>query len=118
MRVFLLGLAIFVTTFLPPHSLAQDAAYLDGIIDCGEWVSARKAGRRALGFELYLLGMPNGMSFGGRSGVMTEFWRANGIAISRESVFLWMDNYCVANPLEQMNGGAIKLFRERTDPKR
>ena len=50
------------------------------------------------------------MSMG--SGV--DFWGIKG-GLSREQVFLWMDNYCRTEPLNNVVQGAVKLMHERTD---
>ena len=31
---------------------------------------------------------------------------------SAEQAYLWMDNYCRANPLNDVGAGAVKLYRE------
>jgi len=48
-------------------------------------------------------------------GKREEFWRAGGkLGPSRESVYLWVDNYCRANPFNELVTGAHALFDERT----
>jgi hypothetical protein len=79
-------------------------------LDCGQWIEARKnSGSSAL--ELYILGLLNGLSLG--TGV--EFWRSGGQSKpSREAIYLWIDNYCTANPLEDVFEAAIALYIERS----
>ena len=84
---------------------AQQRLILEGAVDCGVWVEARKADQ-ASNLESHLLGLLNGMSVG--RGV--EFWMAGGIKISRAQVFLWMDNYCTSHPLETPTIGAVVLM--------
>ena len=52
----------------------------------------------------------NGLALGLRS----EFWRADGNKISRESVFVWMDGYCREHPLQGVITGAFVLYGERS----
>ena len=90
----------------------SEGFYLQGAdTDCGDWVKARKADRSSI-LEAFVVGTLNGMALGGKR----ELWRAAGDKVSDESVFLWMDNYCNANPLSKVVTGIVALFRERTGP--
>jgi hypothetical protein len=82
---------------------------IEGSVDCGMWAKARKETRSDY-FEHWLLGTLNGLSLA--SGI--EFWQAGGIGVSREQVFLWMDNYCQKHPLSQIVAGSVSLLNERT----
>jgi hypothetical protein len=82
---------------------------LEGMVDCGNWVAARTV-QRATALEHYLLGLLNGTVMG--SGI--EFWWARDSRVSREQVFLWMDNYCQRTPLSDLIVGAQDLVNERT----
>ncbi len=82
---------------------------IEGSINCGDWVKARKS-LRASNFEHYFLGFINGISLG--SGV--EFWDATGSKLSREQIYLWMDNYCTKNPLRNVVTGTVDLINEHT----
>jgi hypothetical protein len=83
---------------------------LEGSVNCADWIKARTQDRAEY-LEHYLLGLLNGLALG--SGV--DFWRAGGIRVSRQQVFLWMDNYCRSKPLSDPLMGAIDLINERTD---
>jgi hypothetical protein len=76
--------------------------------DCGLWVAARKKDR-ADALENWLIGTLDGMAIG----TDKDFWRKGG-QVSREAVFLWMDNYCQSHPLNSVISGTDTLFRERT----
>ena len=44
-----------------------------------------------------------------------DFWGQPGSnALDSASVYLWMDNYCRANPLKDIADGGELLFQERT----
>ena len=82
---------------------------IEGIADCGVWVQSRTA-RLSQSLEHYLVGLLNGMVMG--SGL--NFWRSGG-PVSREQVYLWMDNFCRNQPLNNLIGGAVRLVNERTN---
>jgi hypothetical protein len=101
---------ISVVTLLLNASIGNTQGIVtEGRLDCGLWVKAR-SDRRAETLEHYFLGLMNGLAVGTR----VEFWRADGQKISREQVYLWMDNYCRQTPLSSVIEGAIKLMNERT----
>lgn len=62
-------------------------------IDCGHWVSARNTGSPV--YETYLIGLLDGWVVT----LQIDFWRTPSPA-SREAIFLWMDNWCRANPAQ------------------
>lgn len=89
-------------------SLAAGIA-VEGDVDCGIWVKARTEGQSAI-LEGYVLGLMNGLALASQ----IEFWQATGVPVGREQVFLWMDNYCRANPLSRTAVGAVALMIEHT----
>jgi hypothetical protein len=88
---------------------AAQGVVMEGTLDCGMWVKARNH-RTADNLEHYLVGLLNGMVLGSA----IEFWRAGGTKVSREQIFLWMDNYCRSTPLSDVIVGAVALMNERT----
>lgn len=89
---------------------AHSQVSIEGSVsDCGQWVAARKTDR-AMAFEHYALGILAGMSMATNK----EFWRAKGTNVSREAVYLWIDNYCQSHPLDSIVTGVNALFRERS----
>ncbi len=87
------------------------AVTIRGMTGCGEWVKERKEARaRAWQSEQWLMGYLSGAS----AGLGVEFWKKGGNTLDSESVFLWMDNYCRANPLKDTQDGANTLFLEHT----
>ncbi|MDP1673023.1 MAG: hypothetical protein Q8L65_07885 [Burkholderiales bacterium] len=82
-----------------------------GPTNCGGWVKDRKEGKGlAWQREAWLAGYLSGLAIG--TGI--EFWNKGGNLLSPESVFLWMDNYCQANPLKNTFDGGLDLFHEHT----
>ncbi len=91
------------------QSYAQAQVHIEGALtDCGDWIQARQQNRSVV-LESYIIGYLGGFS----SGSHREFWSADGRNISREAVYLWMDNYCRSNPLNVILTGVHTLFNER-----
>ena len=97
-----------VVSLLCSETLFAQGITLEGSIDCGLWVQARTE-HHAEALEHYVIGFLNGLAVAAR----IDFWRA-GPRISREQVYLWMDNYCRNTPLSGPIQGAIALINERT----
>jgi len=80
-----------------------------GTPDCGKWISQPTPARKG-----WLLGYLSGLNGG-----FVEVARLKGDPLSElqsaEQAFLWMDNYCRANPLQNVSDGAITLFIELID---
>lgn len=93
---------------VPTSTQAAEGIFIEGTLDCGQWLEARAA-RRSQILEGYLIGFFNGMALG----TNTNFWDAGGIRISREQVFFWMDKYCREAPLSHVITGASRLHAER-----
>lgn len=99
---------IFVFIMLMSSPSIAQGIYIEGTMDCGEWVQSRER-QRSIAYETYLVGLINGLALGRK----VEFWNAKGIVMSREQAYLWMDNYCKSNPLSQPTAGVFQLFEER-----
>ena len=90
------------------------AVGIRGSSSCGVWVTDRnKNDMAALRNEAWLVGFLSGQAFWSNK----EFWGGKD-RLDNESVFLWMDNYCRANPLKTIADGADILFEERTKGKK
>jgi hypothetical protein len=110
LRRSLTALAAAVLAISAPIATAtQPFITIEGQVDCGQWIKGETEGL-ALALEHYLIGLLNGMVMGAR----IEFWHAGGVAVSREQVFLWMDNYCRREPFSDPVAGATVLMKERT----
>ncbi len=114
LRIMLVGMALVLFAEMAL------AVQVRGSRSCGIWVKDREEGRRT-GRRLdstlnstWLVGYFSGVAFGAGK----EFWgKPNANSLDKESVFLWMDNYCRANPLKDIDDGAVELFLERTRAK-
>ena len=79
-----------------------------GALPCGEWVEQRTRGdhNMALAWVMGFMSSYNHYTYNGskKNGTFGD--------INHNSIALWMDNYCKANPLESVYGGSVKLIEE------
>jgi len=101
---------LLIALLICANSTYAQLLWIEGVVDCGKWSSARKA-NSAQYMEHVLLGTINGMSLG----VGIEIWAGtDGNKVSREQLYLWIDGWCQKNPLENINSGAWYFANERT----
>jgi hypothetical protein len=106
-------LALCALTWTGTSFAAQQNPVSIGAYDCGEWVSWRALptehmARNAV--ENWVTGYLNGLA----QGTKLEFWDADGRRISLDAAYLWIDNYCRKNPLDELSTALSELFCERT----
>ncbi len=78
---------------------------------CGQWIKAREGkGFDANVVESWVNGYLSGLAIGTRA----EFWNKGGNSLDKESAYLWIDNYCRANPLKGTDDAGGALFKEHT----
>lgn len=98
LTIFALCCALASTT-----ALAQGGPVIFGDFDCGGWVKANSPTSRT-----WLLGYLSGVNFKAATKSTDPLDKIN----SADQIFLWMDNYCRANPLKTVQAGANELYRE------
>ena len=114
LRIAIVGVALVL------FSEVTLAVNVRGSISCGIWVEERQKEARgeyvgSLVNRAWLIGFLSGQAVESDK----EFWGKQNVNIlDVESVFLWMDNYCRANPLKGVGDGADTLFTERTKGKK
>lgn len=96
--------------FLAVNSIYAQGVAVQGHLDCGRWLEARK-NSNSKHFEHYLLGFVNGLALGR----MVDIWNAKGTTISNEQLYYWMDNYCNKNPLNSAITGSFDFANEMTN---
>ncbi len=96
--------------FLNLNLSHAQSIYVQGTINCGLWLEARK-NNNSVHFEHYVLGFVNGLALGRN----VDIWRAKGMEISNEQLYYWMDNYCKNNPLKGVVIGAFDFANEMTN---
>jgi hypothetical protein len=87
------------------HVSICEAFTVRGASSCGDWVAEReKKSIGTFGNESWLVGYLSGIA----TVTNTSFFKGTDNA----SLFLWMDNYCKANPLSDISDGGSKLYLE------
>jgi hypothetical protein len=92
-------LCVFATSLVQSASGQQ----IIGEPDCGQWVSRKREPDKA-----WLLGYLSGAN-SWQVATKADLLKQIG---SAEQIFLWMDNYCKANPLSFLGDGGNKLIVE------
>ena len=96
--------------------LASDVGFAErytifGEPDCGEWVKQQNATHKA-----WLLGFLTGLSAMDAADRAAAHQTVKHDALdhlnSADQAFVWMDNYCRANPLQGVAKGATQLYIE------
>lgn len=106
----LLGCLTVAAVLLSPHAQAYT---LFGGPDCGKWVNTPSAQ-----YKTWLMGFMSGQNaqhVGYRDVIKDPYFQAKDPldqVSSAEQLFLWMDNYCRANPLKTVADGGVALFAE------
>ncbi len=73
--------------------------------DCGQWIKEDKEYQKALS-QTWLLGYMTGLNLADTQG------RDSLRKVSAQQIFLWMDNFCKARPLENVSDGGHDLMAE------
>jgi hypothetical protein len=96
-------------------STTVEAATIFGGYDCGQWVNRPRG--RAHPAESWLVGYLSGRSVGHAllGGSPKDPLDALN---SADQAYVWMDNFCKANPLRRLDGAADELFAELIAKKR
>ena len=104
---------ILMTLIFSQGALAQ--IIIKGATSCGTWVE-EEAKHKAPGQYIntsrtWLVGYLSGLAVASDK----NFWGRQGVnLLDNASAYLWIDNYCRANPLKSIDDGGIALFLERT----
>lgn len=111
LRIVLVGMVMML------FSETASAVWIRGGVSCGAWIEAREKEKKgdesdSWTARRWLVGFLSGLAYGENK----EFWGPPS-SLGTETVFLWMDNYCQANRLNDIGDGAEKLFDERTRKK-
>lgn len=76
---------------------------------CGQWVSEKGTWEGA-GSNRWLLGFLSGLAAGGGKDILR--------GVDNESIYLWVDNYCRANPLRGIDEAGWELYSTLVKQKR
>lgn len=93
-----MAMAVLVT------SGAAHAQVSFGDYDCGQWFTAA----RRPPAQAWLMGYLSGMNEANAGTAKEVLHKLN----SADQAFLWVDNYCKANPLQSVSDAAKALYKE------
>lgn len=74
-----------------------------GFRSCGKWISERAASDSSYA-TTWLVGYMSGIAMGAEIDILA--------GTDNQSIYLWMDNYCRANPLKDTSDGGVELTIE------
>ena len=83
---------------------------IKGSASCGEWIQYRsptsgtEGGWRTLVSQSWLMGYLSGLAVGRNKNFMQN--------TDAQSIYLWMDNFCNSNPLDNLDTGGYVLADE------
>jgi hypothetical protein len=97
-------LTVLIAMMLSTSAMTQTLRTL-GAYDCGEWVAREKNRFSEDRANTWLAGFMTGLNFDGKG-------RDSLRKVSAEQIYLWMDNYCKANPLSTTVTGGQLLMNE------
>ena len=100
-------LLFFIFTDL---AFAQNVIALKGLLPCDKWLSARQMSTADY-YETAIQGFINGIA----TATNIEIWNANGVRMSDEQAYLYIDNYCRKFPLEDAWRAGWALANEKTN---
>mgnify|MGYP000073642122 CR=1 FL=1 len=103
-RIICIGLSLAL--LIPVTAVAKYTIYGVGSASCGEWVTDRKNGDWYSKGQ-WMLGVISAVGY----------YDVYDLKETDSQAFaVWLDNYCQANPLNQINEGVYDLVRELAIP--
>lgn len=97
-------LTALLTVLLSSPAFTQPVVTI-GAADCGQWIARKGNNFTDIRTNSWLMGFMTGLNFDGRGKNLLS-------KVSAEQIFLWMDNYCKANPLDTVVKGGQILMEE------
>jgi hypothetical protein len=98
-------ITILIATALSNPTFAAPTTTF-GVSDCGKWIKEPSEARKG-----WVLGFLSGLN------AIEAYKNSLSKVSSGEQIFLWMDNFCKANPLSDTLNGSIYLLIELTQKK-
>lgn len=100
--ILLFFLLNFCTTF---RAEAEVSVAVRGAVGCGQWIEERKSGGWPKTInESLVTGYLSGLAMGIKKDTLDE--------VPNQSIFLWIDNYCLKNPLNDIYDASNRLTNE------
>ncbi|MEM5389439.1 hypothetical protein VSR68_38655 [Paraburkholderia phymatum] len=101
------GLFVSLIVCLSWTAIEVDAVTLRGDRSCGQWTEAHQSPDTSVGSIA-----TEGWVIGYLSAVATERRKDFIVGTDNESIFLWVTNYCRANPLDYVDDASNRLAAE------
>ena len=104
-----LFLYIFLLSASVSHAQAPGEVLVKGSASCGSWVNEKSVTVNAA-YQLWLMGYLSGFAIGTGKDILK--------GTDSQSIALWVNNFCKANPLQDMSDAAFQLANELIKLKR
>jgi hypothetical protein len=102
----------FLAGLLLSLNLFASAVDIRGSRSCSKWVEEKRLANSAKEMNKVPLLVTRSWFLGYLSGRADESGRDLLKGTDNESIFLWLDNYCQANPDKSLENGGLALARE------
>jgi hypothetical protein len=109
MKLKLIAALIALTVSSPVFAYKVIEYEAIGYVDCGQWLSRNDKDLSSISTGSWLAGFMTGLN---ASDAKDGQDRDSLQKVSADRIFLWMDNYCKANPLESVATGGFRLMFE------
>lgn len=102
----------FLAGCLLSFNLFASAVEIKGSRSCGKWIEEKRAANSTHEMNKIPILITRSWFLGYLSGRADESGKNFLKGTDSESIFLWLDNYCHANPNKTLDNGGIALARE------
>lgn len=102
----------FLVGCLLSLNLFASAVEIKGSRSCSKWMEEKRAANSAREMNKIPILITKSWFLGYLSGRADESGKNFLKGTDSESIFLWLDNYCRANPNKNLDNGGIDLARE------
>ena len=105
-------IALFLC-YLCQTAYSQTSPGIRGVPDCASWLQPEHATREFMN-KSWLVGYLSGLNLGffvDKSRKPFDYFAG----VTTGQIYLWMDNYCRANPLSNVMVGSSELFAEMSN---
>lgn len=85
-------------------STNANAIEVGGMVSCGTWIKESSVGVLRTQNQLWLIGFLSGIAFGTNRDLLK--------GVDKESIIVWVNNYCQSNPLDSTADAGAKLSNE------
>lgn len=99
--------------FLCQTAYAQTLPDVRGVPDCASWLQPEDATRELMN-KLWLVGYLSGLNLGFSLDERRKPFNYFA-GVTTGQIYLWMDNYCRANPLSSAMIGSSELYKEKSN---